>query len=250
VIVGVSGGVDSVLLLHLAAETLGQENVLAATAIGLFYPKRDTDAAREAARRIGVELVEIDMADLDDRRILDNPPDRCYWCKRLLFGRLVQLAQQRGLATVASGSNADDVNTRRPGTKAEEELDIARPLLQAGLTKAEIRDISRFLGLDTWNRPSQACLASRLPYGRPLDDATLRRIERAEEALYAMGFDQCRCRDHEILARIEVPAKEMGRAMELRLEIVDTVRKAGYTYVTLDLQGFRSGSADEALDAK
>jgi uncharacterized protein len=245
VVVAVSGGVDSSLLLALAVEVLGKEHVLAATAVGLIHSARETQDAAALADSLGVERVEVDMSFLADRRVLDNPPDRCYWCKRLLFGQLLELAQRHGLETVASGSNADDANEHRPGSRAEDELDVARPLRDAGLTKTDIRQAARAMGLDSWDRPSRACLASRVPYGRPLDETTLRRIETVESALAAMGFSQYRCRDHETIARIEIPADDIPIALHRREEILQTVKAAGYTYVTLDLEGFRSGSMDE-----
>jgi len=245
VVAAVSGGVDSSLLLALAVEVLGKENVLAATATGLMHSAEETRAAQSLADSLGVERVEIDMTFLADRRVLDNPPDRCYWCKRLLFGQLVELAQRRGLAAVASGSNADDAGEHRPGARAEDELDIARPLRDAGLTKADIRQAAREMGLASWDRPSRACLASRVPYGRPLDVEILRRIEAVESALLAMGFTQFRCRDHDTVARIEIPADEIPLAIHRRDEIFRAAKAAGYVYAALDLKGFRSGSMDE-----
>lgn len=245
-VVAVSGGVDSSLLLALATEVLGKDNVLAATATGLIHAAEETQSARAATKSLGVELLEIDVRNLLDRRTLDNPPDRCYWCKRQVFGRLLEVAWQRGFSAVASGTNADDAGLRRPGARAEEELHIARPLHDAGLTKDDIRQAARAMGLACWNRPSRACLASRVPYGRPLEAKTLRRIEAVESALHAMGFPQCRCRDHETVARIEIPAGELSLALERREEIRRVVLAAGYVYVALDLEGFRSGSMDES----
>lgn len=245
VVVAVSGGVDSSLLLALAVEVLGKENVLAATATGLMHSAEETRAAQSLSDSLGVERVEVDMTFLADRRVLDNPPDRCYWCKRLLFGQLVELAQRRGLAAVASGSNADDAGEHRPGSRAEDELDIARPLRDAGMTKADIRQAARAMGLASWDRPSRACLASRVPYGRPLEVEILRRIEAVESALLAMGFTQFRCRDHDTVARIEIPADEIPLAIRRRDEILQAAKAAGYVYAALDLKGFRSGSMDE-----
>ena len=250
VLVGVSGGVDSTLLLALAVEVLGDPNVLAVTAVGLMHPDSDADAARNAAKTLGVELIELDAANLVDARILENPPDRCYWCKRILFGRFLQIAEKRGIAAVISGSNADDLADYRPGARAEQELDIGRPLQQASLGKQDIRAAARAMGLGTWNKPSRACLASRVPYGRRLTEELLARIERAEKALAAMGFDQCRVRDHDTVARIEVPPDLIARAVALRERIVTAIEEQGYTYVALDLQGFRSGAMDEKPPAR
>jgi uncharacterized protein len=247
VVIGVSGGVDSSLLLTLAVDELGAENVLAATATGLIHPARDAADARRLAASLDVDLVEFDMSDVRDRRILDNPPDRCYWCKRFIFAELSRLSERRGFAGVASGSNADDVNDMRPGARAENELDIARPLQQAGMTKADIRTAARELGVDAADRPSSACLASRVPYGRPLDEALLRRIEAAEEALRKLGFEQCRVRDHDTVARVEIPQCHIPKAVDARADIVRDLKAAGYAYVALDLEGFRSGAMNETL---
>ncbi|MBS3820836.1 MAG: ATP-dependent sacrificial sulfur transferase LarE [Planctomycetes bacterium] len=249
VVIGVSGGVDSSLLLTLAVDELGAENVLAATATGLIHPARDAEDARRLAASLEVDLVEFDMSDVRDRRILDNPPDRCYWCKRFIFAELSRLSERRGFAAVASGSNADDVNDIRPGARAENELDIARPLQQAGMTKADIRIVARELGIAAADRPSSACLASRVPYGRPLDDELLRRIEAAEDVLRRLGFEQCRVRDHDTVARVEIPQCQLPQAVDARAAIVRDLKAAGYTYVVLDLEGFRSGAMNETLGA-
>ncbi len=246
-VVGVSGGVDSSLLLTLAVEELGPENVLAATATGLIHPQRDLNDARQLAAQLGVELVEIDISDLDDPRILENPPDRCYWCKRFIFGELTRLAQQRGIAAVASGSNVDDTADYRPGSRAEKELEIARPLQLAGMGKADIRAAARQLKVPAADRPSSACLASRVPYGRSLDHDILQRIEAAEDALRSLGFEQCRVRDHAEVARIEVPQCQIALATQQRAQIVSALKQAGYQYVALDLEGFRSGAMNETL---
>lgn len=246
-VIGVSGGVDSSLLLTLAVDELGPQHVLAATATGLFHPKRDLDEVRRLAQRIDVELVEIDITGLDDRRILDNPPDRCYWCKRFIFSELTRLAERRGIRAVASGSNADDTADYRPGARAEQELEIARPLQLAGMTKADIRTAARELGVPTADRPSSACLASRIPYGRALDEDVLARIEAAEEALRSMGFEQCRVRDHDTVARLEIPQCQINHATEQRGEIVRVLKQLGYQYIALDLEGFRSGAMNETL---
>jgi uncharacterized protein len=194
--------------------------------------------------------VEIDIADLDDPRILENPPDRCYWCKRFIFGELTRLAQQRGIRAVASGSNMDDTADYRPGSRAEKELEIVRPLQLACMTKPDIRAAARQLGVRAADRPSSACLASRVPYGRPLGRDVLQKIETAEESLRELGFEQCRVRDHVDVARIEVPQCQIAQATQQRAEIVHTLKQAGYQYVALDLEGFRSGAMNETLGRK
>jgi len=247
VVVALSGGVDSTLLLALAVEALGRENVLAATATGPIFPRDEVAAARQIAATLdNVELVEI-ATEMDDPRIVGNEPERCYWCKHLIFSRLLHVAESRGFFAVASGSNADDRGDYRPGARAEEELDILRPLRQAEMTKQDIRDLSRAMGLATWDKPSRACLASRVPYGRSLSDELLRRIEQAEKILMEMDFRQCRVRDHDTVARVEVPAEMIEQAVKYREKIAAALKKLGYTYVTLDMEGFRSGAMNETL---
>jgi pyridinium-3,5-biscarboxylic acid mononucleotide sulfurtransferase len=246
-VVAASGGVDSSFLLALAAQALGPSKVLAAHAHGPIFPRREGESARRLAAAAGVEIVQVEVSPLEDDAFAHNPPDRCYHCKKAIFSRLKALAAQRGLAAVASGANADDAGDYRPGLAAERELGVLQPLMEAGLSKADIRDASLAMGLDTWDAPSGACLASRLPYGEPVTAEKLRRVEQGEDALRAMGFRQCRLRDHGAVARIELPAEDLAAALARRDEIVNTVKSAGYLYVTLDLQGFRSGSMNEVL---
>jgi len=247
VAIGVSGGVDSSLLLALAVETLGPENVLGVTATGLFHAAEETALARQIAGQFGVELVEMDIAALDDPNILSNPPDRCYHCKRYIFSQLQALATERKMGAIASGSNVDDQSDYRPGARAESELGVRRPLLEAGLGKAEIRALAHAMGVAVWDRPSKACLASRVPYGQPLLPEVLARIERGEAILVEMGFVACRLRDHDTLARIEVEVEDFPRAMALREQIITRLEALGYTYVTLDLKGLRTGAMNETL---
>ena len=247
VVVAVSGGVDSALLLALAADTLGPAKVLAAHARGPVYPQREDSSAQQLARKLGVELVQVEVLHLDDPAFVPNPPNRCYHCKQAIFSRLKELAAARGLAAVASGANADDRGDWRPGLSAERELGVRQPLLEAGLTKADIRAASRAMDLPTWDAPSSACLASRVPYGEPITAEKLQRIERAEEFLHAAGFRQCRLRDHGTVARIELLPSDFAAALARKDEIVRAVKALGYKYVALDLQGFRSGSMNETL---
>jgi len=248
VVVAVSGGVDSTLLLAMAADALGADNVLAAHATGPLFPRHERAAARNAAEQAGVELVEIEVSPWEDPKFAANPPDRCFLCKAAIFGRLKALAAERQMGGVASGTNADDVTVYRPGLAAEEQLGVRRPLLEAGLTKADIRALARAMGLPSWNAASLACLASRIPYGETITPERLGRIDRAEQALRAMGFSQLRVRDHGELGRIEVPAEEIPLALARREAIVSSLKEAGYPYVALDLEGYRSGSMDEVLD--
>ena len=248
VLVGLSGGVDSTLLTAIAVETLGAEKVLGATATGFVHAASEVAAAQAAAEQLGIKLVEIDVSELDEAelsRIRGNPRDRCYWCKKLIFGHFLKLAETWGHPVVVCGTNADDNAEYRPGHKALEELEISIPLADAGMTKQDIRAIARHMGLDVWNKPPQPCLATRIPYDIELTHNLLRRIEKAESQLRKLGFSDVRVRHHDDLAKIEVPAAEIPEVLAKREEIIDTVKSIGYKYVTLDLQGFRSGAMDE-----
>jgi uncharacterized protein len=250
VVVAFSAGVDSTLLLAMAVQTLGPENVLAAVGVSPSLPAEERQAAGRIARQIGAEIVEVPTGELDDPRYAANPAERCYFCKHDLFGRLGELARRRGFDVILSGANADDTGDFRPGMRAGAELGVRSPLLEAGLTKAEIRRISLRMNLPTWDKPAMACLASRVPYGQPITAERLRRIEQAERALRELGFRQVRVRDHDKVARIEVPAEDLPRLLELRIEVAAAMKQAGYAYATMDLLGFRSGSANEVLEGR
>jgi uncharacterized protein len=245
--VAFSGGTDSTLLLALSARTLGADNVLAAVGVSPSLPERELGEARALAEGLGVALVEIHTREMDDPDYATNPTDRCFHCKTELFTQVARAAGQRGFAVMASGANVDDLGDYRPGLLAGENLGVINPLMEASLDKQDIRAASRALGLPTWDKPAQACLASRIPYGQGITPEKLLRIERGEEALKAMGFATCRLRDHGDVARIEVPADQIARAVELRGSIVEAIGELGYAYVTLDLKGFRSGSLNETL---
>lgn len=246
VLVAFSGGVDSTLLLKVAHDVLGDQ-CIAATADSETYPREELAEARRLAQEIGVEHIVVHTNELADEQYAANNPDRCYHCKKTLFTELFPLATERGLATVAYGAMADDMGDHRPGHKAAREWNVRSPMLEAGLTKAEIRELSRRLNLDTWNKPSFACLSSRMPYGHSIDAAQLQQVDEAERALRALGFTGFRVRHHDNIARLELQADELLRAVELREEIVQQLKTLGYIYVTLDLQGFRSGSMNEPL---
>ncbi|MGC9455677.1 MAG: ATP-dependent sacrificial sulfur transferase LarE [Phycisphaerae bacterium] len=248
VVVAFSGGVDSSFLLAFAADVLGSDNVLAAMSVSPSQPQRARREGRDLASRLGVEMVEVETAEFSDRAYRSNPPRRCYHCKRHLFESLRRIARAGGFQAVAAGSNADDSGDYRPGLEAARELGVAEPLMQAGLTKQDIRRASRAMGLPTWTKPASACLASRVPYGSEITPNRLGRIERSEELLAGMGFRTCRVRDHDGLARVEVPPESLERAVRDRERIVRLLISAGYTYVTLDLQGLRSGSMNAALN--
>ena len=247
VVVGFSAGVDSTFLLALAVDTLSAQRVLAAMNVSILHPRADVLEARSLAKALGVELVEVYGREMDDHRFVANDADRCYYCKHVVFSSLCRQAAIRGFQAVCSGANADDLGDYRPGSRAEEELGIRRPLQEAGLTKREIRDASRAMGLTTADKPSMACLVSRLPYGQPITPERLARVEQAEAVLRDMGFEQYRVRDHDTVARIELPPDDFSRALERREQIVASLKPFGYRYVTLDLQGFRSGSMNEVL---
>jgi uncharacterized protein len=248
VVVAFSAGVDSTFLLALAAETLGPRRVLAAMGISPSLPHRDRTEGHRLAGKIGVECVEVETDEMSDPAYQANPSDRCFYCKHKLFTRLKGLADERGFRAVCCGANADDAGDFRPGLRAGEQLGIRNPLMEAALSKQEIRDASRAMGLETWDKPAAACLASRIPYGNPISVELLSRVERAEEILKDLGFGTCRVRDHGSVARIEIPAETFARALELRQRLVGPLKGLGYAYVTLDLQGFRSGSMNEVLD--
>jgi uncharacterized protein len=248
VLVAFSGGVDSTLLLKVAGETL-PGNVLAVVAGSETYPTREVESARKLARRLGVRSRFIRTRELSDPRFASNPPERCYYCKRELFGRLEAIAARDEIPYVLDGSNADDRLDYRPGSLAGAELGVRSPLREAGLTKEDVRSLSRSLGLPTWNKPSLACLASRFPYGTAIERQTLVRIGRAEEALYRLGFGQVRVRHHGDIARVEVDPGEFPRLVraDIRRRIVRELKRQGYLYVTFDLEGYRTGSLNEAL---
>ena len=248
-LVAFSSGVDSTFLLHVAHEELG-DRVVAVTARSRSFPKRELDEAADFCRAEGVRHVVIDSEELDVPGFAENPPDRCYHCKRELFGKLVAFARENGLAAVLEGSNVDDDGDYRPGRRAIRELGVRSPLRDAGLTKAEIRALSRAMGLPTADKPSFACLASRFPYGERITAAGLERVERAERWLRdaGLGLSQLRVRSHGDLARIEVPSGDIPRLAAHAAEISAALKEFGFAYTALDLQGYRTGSLNETLE--
>ena len=250
-VVAFSSGVDSTFLLRVAHEELG-ERVVAATIRSHTFPKRELDEAAAFCRAEGVCHEIIDSEELDIPGFAENPPDRCYHCKRELFSKLLDFARENGLAAVLEGSNLDDDGDYRPGRRAIRELGIVSPLHEVGLTKAEIRALSRDMGLPTSDKPSFACLASRFPYGERITAAALERVERAEQWLLDAGFGltQLRVRSHGNLARIEVPPDDIPRLAARATEIAAAFKDFGFAYVTLDLRGYRTGSMNEVLNGK
>jgi len=247
-VVAFSSGVDSTFLLRVAHEELG-ERVIAATIRSHTFPKRELDEATAFCRAEGVRHVVIDSEELDIPGFAENSPDRCYHCKRELFGKLLSFARENGLAAVLEGSNIDDDGDYRPGRRAIRELGIISPLHEAGLTKTEIRALSREMGLPTSDKPSFACLASRFPYGERITVLGLERVEKAEQWLLdaGLGLTQLRVRSHGDLARIEVPPADIPRLAARAAEIAAAFKDLGFAYVALDLLGYRTGSMNEVL---
>jgi uncharacterized protein len=249
VAIGYSGGVDSTLLLKVAVDTLG---VRAVAMIGRSetYPTREFEEAVALASAIGARSLVVRTEETDDLKFRENPADRCYYCKTELFGKLLAIAEREGLRWIADGTITDDIGDFRPGMKAKAEKDVRSPLLEAELGKAEVREISKHLGLPTWDKPSFACLSSRFPYGTAITRENLARVDRAESFLRDNGFRAFRVRFHDAsTARIEVKPSEFHRLLDdgLRGEIVNHMKDLGFTYVTLDLQGYRTGSMNEVL---
>lgn len=246
VVVAFSGGVDSTLLAKVAFDELG-DKALAITAESETYPSIEIKKAVEIAHQIGIRHETIVSEELDIPEFSQNPINRCYYCKKELFSKLCDIAKENGLKYVIEGSNFDDLNDFRPGMQAIDELNVRSPLREAGLTKAEIREISKNLGLPTWNKPSYACLSSRFPYGMQITREKLKVIAEAETFLKSLGISQLRVRHHEQIARIEVIDEEMDIIFHNRHKIVGKLKELGYNYITLDLQGYRTGSMNEVL---
>jgi pyridinium-3,5-biscarboxylic acid mononucleotide sulfurtransferase len=247
-IVAYSGGVDSAYLAYLATDVLGSR-ARCVTAESPSYPDRHRQLALSLAARFGFQHEIIHTAELDRPEYRANPANRCYYCKHELYTHLSAIARERGIAVIADGSNADDRGDYRPGRQAAREFSVRSPLDEAGLTKSDIRELSRRAGLPTWDEPASACLSSRIPYFSEVTDEKLRTIERAEAVLRDLGFRVFRVRHHEAIARIELGRDEIPRALEA--EVADTIdrelRALGYQHVTVDLRGYRLGSLNEAL---
>ena len=246
VAVAFSAGVDSTFLLKVAHDTLGAQ-AIAVTARSCLFPARETEEARAFCRREGIEQIIAAYDPLAVEGFRDNPPDRCYRCKRALFARFSEIAKERG-AALAEGSNLDDECDYRPGMRAVAELGVASPLRAAGMTKSDVRALSRELGLPTWNKPSFACLASRFAYGEPITAERLTIVDAAEQRLLSLGFEQFRVRVHGDLARVEVLPEDMPRLIDHAPALHTALRALGFRYVALDLGGYRSGSMNRALE--
>ena len=246
VVVAYSGGVDSSLLAVLAGAELGP-GAVAVTAVSPSVPAAELAEAKAIARQFGFAHVLLEVHEMEDPRYVENSPLRCYWCKTETFGQLAAYARQNGAAVVVDGTNLDDNGDYRPGRKAAVELGVRSPLMEAGMTKADIRAASRALGVPNWDKPAKACLASRLPYGTPISAEVLAKIDRAEEVLARLGIRQARVRHHNTVARLEVGADDMAVVLAHREEIVPALKEIGYTFVALDLAGYRAGSLNAGL---
>ena len=249
VCVAYSGGVDSTFLLSFAVRTLGRENVLAATVRASINPSYEIDEAEEMLKALGIDYLLIDSDVFAIEGFRENPVDRCYICKTAIFRNIIKKAGEKGFDRVVDGTNADDEGDYRPGMKALAELKVASPLKESGLTKAEIRSISKDMDLATWDKPSLACLASRIPYHEEITEQKLRAVEAAEKYLFDKGFRQLRVRCHGNLARIELSPDELDKLFDAAImrDIDTELKKLGFKYAALDLLGYRTGSLNEVL---
>lgn len=252
VLVAFSGGVDSTLLLKTAADVLGDQ-VLAVTALSATTPDHERRDAAEFARSMGVHHLEIASHELTLPAFIENPPDKCYICKKSRFGELVRLASEKAIPWVVDGANIEDDGDYRPGSRAARELGVRSPLREAGMTKPEIRHLSRLLGLPTWNKPSYACLASRIPYGQSITPEKLKQVDAGEAFIRGLGLSwQVRIRHEEDTARIEVESEAIARFMDkdVRQQIVSRLRALGFRFVALDLEGYTTGSLNRVIDTE
>ncbi len=241
VLVAYSGGVDSALVMTVAHQVLG-ERALACIGVSPSYPTREMRDAIKLAEQLGIPYRLVDTEEYLDEDYAANPTNRCYFCKSELHDQLKAIAQAEGWQTVLDGNNLSDLGDFRPGMEAARERNVRSPLIEAGISKAEIRELARHLELPVWDKPAMACLSSRVPHGTPITPALLRQIEQAEDVLVELGFRQFRVRHHGEIARLELPAEDFPQALQSHEQIVAGVRAAGYRFVTLDLAGFRSGS--------
>lgn len=243
-----SGGVDSAFLLYKAASVMDPEKVIAVTADSALYPAEEVEAAREMAASLGVRHIVINTAELSREEFCRNSPQRCYYCKSELFAELEKLARKHNLTYLMDGSNADDTADFRPGTRAARERGVRSPLQEAGLTKAEIRLLSRLHGLSTWDKPAAACLASRFPYGERLEISKLKQVEQGERFMRKLGLKrEVRVRRHGPVARLEIDLSELSFILDNRQTVVDYFKQLGFIYITLDLEGFQTGSMNRVL---
>lgn len=248
VLVAYSGGADSTLLLKAAKDMLGK-NVLAVTADSATLPSRELKDARAIAKKLGVKHILVRTRELSNSKFFNNDAARCYWCKKELYSKLRDVARQHNISHIVDGSNAEDKSDYRPGARAVRECGVRKPLEEAGLFKEEIRKLSKKLRLPSWNKPSSACLASRVPYGVKIKGNTLARIEKAENVLKDLGFAGARVRHHGDIARIEVGKKQIPKLFKgkAKNKIIGSLKKLGYSYITIDLEGYTRGSLNKLL---
>lgn len=246
--VAFSGGLDSTLLAAVAVQELG-DRAIAVTALSPTYPAREQKEAVSLARKLGIKHIMIHSNELRIPGFSHNPTDRCYFCKRELFSKTAEVGKRHGIGVVADGTNTDDATDYRPGRRAAREADVVSPLMEAGLSKADIRDLSRRMRLPTAGKPSFACLASRFPYGNKITAARLKSVNAVEECVRDLGVRQVRVRCHDNVARIEVEARDIGRLCRpaARRRVVKCAKRAGFVYVSVDLEGYRTGSMNETL---
>lgn len=249
VLVAFSGGVDSALLAAAAHAAL-DGNAVAVTAVSASLPSRELKDAQELAKLIGIRHILVETGELSDPRYASNPPDRCYFCKDSLYTRMQILADNEDIHWICNGDNLDDNGDLRPGMRAAKEHRVRSPLREAGLTKTDIRELARHLNLDVWDKPAMACLSSRVPYGLNITPEKLFQIEASENILRDLGYRQVRVRHHGELARIEVEPAERARLLDQAEEINEKLRKQGFSFIALDLAGYRQGSLNEVLTRK
>ena len=247
VLIAYSGGVDSTFLLKVAEDTLEKKNVLAITANSPIHPDEEIMSAKKMAKIFGAHHLIIKTKELKNSFFVRNSPKRCYYCKKQLFAKLTEAAKKEHLSFILDGTNSDDYQDFRPGTRAAKEFKIRTPLEEAKLTKNEIRSLSKRMNLPTWNKPSLTCLATRFPYGMKITEKNLDNVYQAEKFLKNFGIQQVRVRHHNRIARIEVLTEDMSKILKERKKIVSRFNVLGYYYVTVDLEGYRCGSMDEVL---
>ncbi|SEA34637.1 uncharacterized protein SAMN05421743_10480 [Thalassobacillus cyri] len=247
VVIAFSGGVDSTFLLKVALDTLGRENVLAVTADSETYPLEELQEAKQLAAQLDARHEVIETSELNIPGYSENTANRCYFCKKSLFEHLIPIMKEQGYKNIAFGLIADDLGEHRPGTKAAREYNVRGPLQEADLYKNEIRELSQQMGLRTWDKPSFACLSSRITYGEEITIEKLRRIDKSEQVVRSTGIRQVRVRTHGEIARIEVEPQDMPVLLQHHSEITAKLQEFGYTYVTMDLSGYKSGSMNKTL---
>jgi uncharacterized protein len=250
VIVAFSGGVDSTLLLKLCCEILGPHHVLAVTGVSQTYTREEKDLAQQLSKEFGNEHIILETGELSREEFSKNPANRCYFCKQELYTKIRAIAKEKGFDIIIDATNADDVHDYRPGRKAAQDLGIISPLVEAKVTKNDIRELSKERNLITWNKPANPCLASRVPYGTEITETILHQIGEGEKFIRSLGYRIVRLRHHNECARIEIPSEDFERFISSshRKEIVLFLKSLGYRYVTLDIEGFRTGSMNEVLE--